>query len=152
MDAKEETRAAHTLHRYFIWANRMREHFYSFVPQVANDPEKDRFSEAAIQADLYMSFWYGELFVVVEGWREIGLADPTVDALLRSPNVELLRRYRNGVFHFQKDYFDDRLLGFITAKDSAGWVSDLNDAFSQYFLNRFAAERAASTPSKRNIS
>jgi hypothetical protein len=50
-----------------------------------------------------MSYWYAALYVVIEGWRDLGLADATIDALLQSPNVDLLKRYRNGVFHFQKD-------------------------------------------------
>lgn len=141
MDTKELNRAVHTLHRYYIWANRMKQHFYELVPKVANDPVQDRFTNDAIEADLYMSFWYGELYVVIEGWKEIGLSDPVVDSLLTSPNVELLKRYRNGVFHFQKQYFDERFLGFMRSKDSVTWVADLNQAFGAYFLNRFQQGR-----------
>ncbi len=47
-----------------------------------------------------------------QGW-ELGLADKEVDALIASQNVELLRRYRNGVFHFQREYFDERFLELI---------------------------------------
>ena len=50
-----------------------------------------------------MSLWYGGLYVVIEGWKELGLSDPHVDDLLRSSNVELLKRYRHGTFHFQRD-------------------------------------------------
>ena len=57
---------------------------------------------------IFMSYWYGGLYAVIEGWQELGLTDPTIDRLLESPNVELLRRYRNGVFHYQMTYFDDR--------------------------------------------
>ena len=51
--------------------------------------------------------------MVIEGWQELGLADPAVDRLLMSPKVDLLRRYRDGVFHFQPDYFDSRFMDFI---------------------------------------
>jgi hypothetical protein len=82
--------------------------------------------------------WYGELYVVVEGWKELDLSDPTVDSLLQSSNVELLRRYRNGVFHFQREYFDERFLGLIRdGQDAAAWVLDLNQSFSAFFLNKF---------------
>jgi hypothetical protein len=139
MDEKELKAALHSLHRYYIWANRMRIHFYELVPKVAADQSKDRFSATAIEADLYMSFWYGELHVVIEGWKALGLSDPNVDALLASPNVELLRRYRNGVFHFQKDYFDERFLGFMRdGENAASWVFDLNRAFGAYFLRKFS--------------
>ncbi len=142
MDEKSLKLAVHALHKYYIWANRMREHFYELVPQIANHPQTDRFSKEALLADLYMSFWYGELYVVIEGWKELGLSDPLVDSLLNSPNVELLRRYRNGAFHFQKDYFDDRFLGFMRdGQNPASWVAHLNAAFGAYFLKTFAAEK-----------
>lgn len=144
MDQKDFNQAVFALHRYYIWANKMREHFYELVPVVAADPNKDRFSPQAIEADLYMSFWYGELYVVIEGWRELGLTDPAVDALLESANVDLLRRYRNGVFHFKKEYFDDRFLEFMRGKDAASWVQNLNAAFGAYFLHRRTEETSSS--------
>jgi hypothetical protein len=145
MDPKASNEAIQSLHRYFIWANQMRVHFYDLVPKIANNPQPDRFSAEVIEADLYMSFWYGELYVVVEGWKELGLSDPAVDALLASPNVNLLRRYRNGAFHFQKNYFDERFLEFIRdGKDAAAWVGDLNRAFGDYFIRRFSQQQTAS--------
>jgi hypothetical protein len=57
------------------------------------------------KAGLKMCFWYGTLFVVVEGWKESRLSDPEVDRLLSSPKTELLRRFRNGMFHFQTDHW-----------------------------------------------
>jgi hypothetical protein len=68
-----------------------------------------------------MSYWYGGLYVVIEGWQELGLSDAVIDATLQSPNVHLLRRYRNGVFHFKKDYNDERFLAFM--KDGNASVS-----------------------------
>jgi hypothetical protein len=144
MDDKEQKEALHALHRYYIWANTMRTHFYELVPKVVADTTKDRFSPQAIEADLYMSFWYGELYVVIEGYHELKLSDPAIDALLTSPNVALLKRYRNGVFHFQKEYFDDRFLDFMLhGKDAAAWVSELNRAFGAFFLRLPAAAVAA---------
>ena len=49
----------------------MRAHYYDLVPKIANDPSPDRFSAEVIKADLYMSLWYGELYVVIEGWKEL---------------------------------------------------------------------------------
>ena len=138
--------AIQSLHRYFIWANQMRAHYYDLVPKIANDPSPDRFSAEVIKADLYMSLWYGELYVVIEGWKELGLSDRAVDALLASPNVDLLKRYRNGAFHFQKNYFDERFLEFIRdGKDAAAWVDDLNRAFGDYFIRRFSQQQTASS-------
>jgi hypothetical protein len=142
VNTKELKSAVHTLHRYYIWANRMRLHFYALVPKVASNPKPERFTDEAIEADMYMSLWYGQLYVVIEGYRKLKLSDPAIDASLASPNVALLKRYRNGVFHFQKNYFDDHFISFMRdAKDPAHWVSELNRAFGAFFLNRFRLER-----------
>ena len=142
MDAKELKRAVHTLHRYYIWANWMRLHFYDLVPKIAENQKPDRFSNEVIEADMYTSLWYGELYVVIEGYHELKLSDPTIDALLTSPNVALLKRYRHGVFHFQKAHFDAGFIAFMRdAKDPAQWVGELNRAFGAFFLNRFQSEQ-----------
>ena len=80
-----------------------------------------------------MSYWYGTLYVVIEGWRELQLTDPAVDTLLDSPNVELLRRYRNGTFHFQSKYFDERLTEFMGERTTVDWTHSLTEAFDSYF-------------------
>ncbi|MGB3478366.1 MAG: hypothetical protein WBB67_04315 [bacterium] len=126
-----------TLHRYYIWANRMRDHFDKILP-------KKQFGVNEIQGIdieifMYMSFWYAELYVVIEGWRKLKLVDEIVDQLLRSENnIKLLKRYRNAVFHFQRDYYDDRFMDFIKEGDHiVKWVRDLNDHFSRFFLQYF---------------
>ena len=89
-----------------------------------------------IETRLYMSYWYGGLYVVIEGWRELELTDETVDRLLESPNVDLLRRFRNGTYHFQKQYFDSRFLDLIVEGENVvQWVRGVREAFSQFFLN-----------------
>ena len=83
-----------------------------------------------------MSYWYGALYVVVEGWQELKLTDPVIDGLLRSPNVDLLRRYRNGVFHFQRKFYDERFWDLMLAgRESVEWVSQLHREFRRYFMS-----------------
>jgi hypothetical protein len=73
---------------------------------------------------------------VIEGWGDLDLHDDEIDGLLESPNVDLLRRYRNGVFHFQREYYDERFVGLIRdGEDVVTWVRDLNSAFGRYFLD-----------------
>ena len=118
-----------TLHRYFIWANRMRTHF----DQVISEGDLDGTRET--ESLLYMSYWYGGLYVVIEGWQALKLSDSIIDELLTSPNVNLLRRYRNGVFHFQPEYNDARFDQFMTqGVDQVTWVRTLNEQFGRYFL------------------
>jgi hypothetical protein len=52
------------------------------------------------------------------------------------PNVELLKRYRNGVCHFQRNYSDLRFLDLINGQGVVSWVRELNLAFGRYLLER----------------
>ena len=90
-----------------------------------------------VEAHTYMSYWYGGLYVVIEGWTALKLHDPEIDQLLRSQNVRLLREYRNGVFHFQRRYFDQKFLRLITRGENVvDWVRSLNRTFGRFFLAR----------------
>lgn len=134
-----------TLYKYFIWSNSMRTHLDEVLPRVS--PELDWFEPEAMKMNLYLSYWYGSLYVVIEGWTALGLSDIKIDALLKSPNVELLRRYRNGVFHLQKDYFDERFIGFMRdGVKSVEWVRNRNRAFGRYFLDWFATHNTDGSP------
>ena len=139
MDAVELRRATHSLHRYFIWADRMRGHFFLSAKPLANVNRRlNPYGKEAIEINMYMGLWYAHLYVVVEGWQKLELADSTVDALLRSKNVKLLKRYRHGVCHFQKNYYDERFFELIRdGEDAAKWVRELHDALGAYFLRIF---------------
>jgi hypothetical protein len=129
----------YALHRYYLQANQMRVHFDSYLK--LNKGSVTWESPERLYLSLYMGLWYGSLYVVVEGWKELGLADLVVDELLTSPHVELLNRYRNGVFHYQKAYHDGRFLDFMKQPDTPGWVRSLHAEFGRYFLEWFAARR-----------
>jgi hypothetical protein len=126
------------LQKYFSWCSMMGAHYQELIPRLDdklmwNDPTTS-------QTFMYMSYWYATLYVVIEGYRELTLQDPEIDALLQSPNVDLLKRYRHGVFHFQKTYFDARYTNFMTpGGDSATWVRALHKAFFRFLGQWFAA-------------
>jgi hypothetical protein len=88
------------------------------------------------KSGLAMCLWYGTLFVVVEGWQEAKLSDPEIDRLLASPNVPLLKRFRNGMFHFQSDqWLSPKLSDFFDPKNNTvAWVRALTREFRRYFL------------------
>ena len=131
----EIDKSIYTLHKYFIWADRMRIHFDNVLKiGVEGYDSKGMFD---IEWNIYMSYWYAGMYVLIEGWKEMRLQDSRVDALLKSSNVDLLRRYRNGVCHFQANYWDDRFLDFIKSQDSVPWVRELREAFSDFFLRSF---------------
>lgn len=131
MDVTEEE---YTLHRYYIWADRMRLHFDQELRR--RNTTSDQF-ELSIEEFMYISLWYAQLYTVIEGWKKLGLQDGAVDILLlQADHVDLLRRYRNGVDHFQKDYFSTKFTNFVAMTGSALWIRSLHTAMGNYFLQR----------------
>ena len=82
---------------------------------VFNRHHRVRFQSALTIA---LSLWYATLFVVIEGWREVGLKDPELDVLFADTKAEALRRFRNQVFHFQHEYDNRKLLEFLGSSDA----------------------------------
>jgi len=76
------------------------------------------------------------LYVVVEGWQDADLSDPEVDRLLASPNTNLLKRFRNGMFHFQKDQWLPTKLSdfFDPANKTVEWVRTLTTELRRYLM------------------
>jgi len=125
------------LHRYFLWANRQRDECRSRsqtrgLPPEAQDARAQWFRMLFVD----LAPWLGSLYVVVEGWQALSLSDKRIEKLLKSPHVARLRRFRNGVFHFQRIYFDDRFLALFVG-DSLDWAFGLHTEFSRYFKRYF---------------
>ena len=128
------------LYKYFIWADRMKASFELLFEKNIKGLLSN--TEFEIEYNLYMSYWFASLYIVIEGWQELKLKDKNIDSLLDSPNVNLLRRYRNGVFHFQKDYFDERFMGFMRdGLNRIKWIRELHENFSNYFEKYFSAHQ-----------
>jgi hypothetical protein len=83
-----------------------------------------------------MSHFYAAEYVVIEGWREAGFTDSVIDeALKRWPDLlDLLRRYRNGVFHYQPKLVEPRFTGFLKELESSMFlVNYLHSEFCRYY-------------------
>lgn len=95
--------------RYVFWADVERQQYDEYEPS-ADEPTTGL-------SFVLMAQWYAALWVSIEGWRSCPLSDSTVDELLNDaafePNLHLLRRFRNGVFHYQDALIDERLGGFF---------------------------------------
>ena len=124
------------LHRYFIWANRMRIHFDNHMTSGRRndvDPTQD------IEASLYMSLWYAEMDVVIGGWGELELHDDEVDRLLAGDDngelLDALRLFRNAAFHYQPHYWSPKMLKFVAlGSDSAAWIRELTTALGNALI------------------
>ena len=132
------------LHQYFFWADRMRVHFEQAIKK-PTPPGIDLPLFQEPEKWLYMSYWYAAMYVVIEGWQQLKLSDERVDELLSNePFVQALKRYRNGVFHYQKKLLDERFIEFIAKKEGGTWIHDLRTAISDFFLHRFGLSEHAS--------
>lgn len=123
--------------RYLFWAeinkNKLEELFDS-----TDDSEKIPISDFFA----YSSLWYGSLFVVIEGWETLKLKDDTINDLLVEHDElkSLLRRYRNGVYHFQPNLLDNRFVAFGSTKNNSYlWAKLLHEEFVRYFSDWLAA-------------
>lgn len=82
-----------------------------------------------------MQVWYSLLYVVIEGYRELGVNyKPLDEVLAKAEYVDLLRRFRNATFHYQADPLTDKLIDFLDKKDSEGWIKDLNKTLIAFFM------------------
>jgi len=137
-----------SLHRYFLWAITMRDHYEKAGQRFSPTPSFFE-NEAANEAFMYLSYWYAGLYVVCEGWQELKLVDPEIDALLKSPHLDVLRRFRHGVYHYQADYFDPRFINaFALGKDFDDWITSLAHAFNRYLDAWAKNQTAALAPAK----
>ncbi len=128
-----------SLHRYWIYSNHLR---LLFQKTLDNWPRKTEGSPDPVETVLmlhmepgiFMAFWYASLYVVVEGYRELGLHDPAIDRLLESPNVDHLRLFRNGTFHYQQELIPQKLVCMMNSEDSVTWIRQLNTRTGQFLL------------------
>jgi hypothetical protein len=132
----------HSLSRYYGWSDLMKKHFIQVSQEIKS--EVGNIDLALAQA--YMCYWYGGLYVVIEGYEDLKIADPAIDGLLASGNKRLLKCFRHGVFHYQRRYFDKRFMNFMTKGENViQWVESLHREFDRLF----AAHSTALTPRAR---
>ncbi|WP_425628275.1 hypothetical protein [Vibrio neptunius] len=81
-----------------------------------------------------ISVFYSLLFVVIEGYRELGSSDDAIDSLLEQVDfVDALRLFRNATFHYQKTPIPEKARKFLETDGSEHWIQNIHMAFRQYF-------------------
>ncbi len=84
---------------------------------------------------LRLEVLYGLIYVVIEGYRDLKMQDPAIDELLKNTDaLDALRRFRNGVFHYQKDPISPKLLEFLTADKTEDWIKTLHKALEAFLM------------------
>lgn len=127
------------LAHYWLSAKLMHEHVHEL---------RDHFEtlEAIEQAgemmdfEVYLGFWLSALYVVAEGFVDLGLKDPEVEPLI-SAHIDSLRLYRNATFHFQRK--PDKHIQFHDGQaNRLNWAEDLHAALRAFFEAHLAAIEA----------
>jgi len=87
-----------------------------------------------------LSVFYGLLYVVIDGFEKLQISDPQLDKLLDDPNKEVLRRYRNAIFHFQDDFYESKkVLNMLESDTSVAWIRSVWKELSRWFSDNVAA-------------
>jgi hypothetical protein len=118
--------------RYLYWADLMRLH------AEATHRSEDEDEDGVERWFPLISYWYASLHIVVEGWEELGFTDPIIDKLLahKAGYKQLLRRYRNGVFHYQPTIIEERFVDFLKHHDDCVfWPLALHWEFVRFFYD-----------------
>jgi hypothetical protein len=77
----------HALHRYLIWSIHMRDECLRLADiEIPDDPVAKRLW--LIRPFMWLALWLSLLYVVAEGYQELGLRDPLIDKMLTSPHVD----------------------------------------------------------------
>jgi hypothetical protein len=124
------------LHKHFLAADAIKQFMLTpvRVPDNTNLPKEWLDLAQFHSASLRICVFYGLLYVVIEGYKELGGHDDAVDKLVAQDHyVDALRRFRNAVFHYQEDPYSPKLIEFLGAKDSEHWVSELYAALKVFF-------------------
>jgi hypothetical protein len=130
------------LHRHWIVADAVRVVLrHKVVTPKEEEEEIKKFGlEYAMVAEhasmvCRMQVWYALLFVVIEGYRELGFKHEGLDQVLAQEEyVDLLRRFRNATFHYQPDPLNDKLIDFLAKEDSEHWIANLNKQMNAMFM------------------
>jgi hypothetical protein len=131
------------LYKYFLAADAMRRYFQKHLGEKQYSRALRAHGEMGYAVMFHlgppgigMAYFYSAMYVLVEGWKELGFQDSKIDSLLKSPLLSHLRRFRNATFHFQQDFVSEKWSNFIDGgKASSKWIIELRDAFSTFFWN-----------------
>lgn len=112
--------------QYIHWAQLQFERFASI-----KDGDSDSHQIGVV------AHWLAAEYVVLEGWRELGITDKRVSKLIQlyPENCDTLRRCRNAVYHFQSQILDRRIIDCLQNKnEEAMWATALHYEFQRILI------------------
>jgi hypothetical protein len=115
------------LRRYFLHTARNRDLF--LVEQKRKSPRflhKDR-------SRAHLELWYACLSTVLEGWKKERINHAPVTEMARDHRkIDLLKKYRNAVFHYSPDYDDLRFVAVSEEADFEEWALKLHMQLARF--------------------
>lgn len=122
--------------RYLYWA----EICYTKYEELLNSAENP--DDIPIHKFIaFSSQWYASLYVVIEGWQELEIQDNFINRILADHQklINILRRYRNCIYHFQKNLIDKRFIDLAKTRDIFQlWIFLVHEQFKRYYSDYLA--------------
>ncbi|SFB72661.1 hypothetical protein SAMN05421780_101126 [Flexibacter flexilis DSM 6793] len=133
-----------SLHKYWIYADKMRLLFRNAVKENAEEIQKESHNEieAFVKTHLmllgefgiFKSFWYSSLYTVIEGYQDLKLSIPEIDELLDAENIGKLKLFRNGTYHFQKEIYNHKLLAVDQSDEFVEWIYKIHKELGNHII------------------
>ncbi|MCP3170230.1 hypothetical protein [Myxococcus qinghaiensis] len=126
------------LHTSYVRASSVRESLLAQLKKVDGLPSETPDQRATSTAEFLTGFhlmevFYGLIFVVAEGLQAMYPEDQVLSPYFTSPNMGLLKRYRNAIFHAQPEVLSLKLYDFLTAKDTEEWINGFWRVLNRWF-------------------
>lgn len=90
--------------------------------------------------EMYVDYWYAEIFAVMEGYEKLSLTIPEVAALCENPLYTKLRDYRAGVYPFLEKYFDDAIRELLADPPQESGLPTSTWHWAAFFWTNFVNE------------
>lgn len=123
MHAMKDFEAIASFGQYLHWSQMQYEHFRTYDENSA---------DAAYIGALIL--WLASLYVVIDGWKELGKSDAVISELLDRYDdyYQLMRRFRNAVYHFQPTPLCEKLTNLLSPQSEVHpWATALQFEFQR---------------------
>lgn len=127
---KKSNKIQNYIYRQLIWADHLRDYFGNSLPKKKLDLSIDFTIEPHW---MFMSLWYGILFSVLEALNKIKVKVPGVKEDINQM-YEILRKYRNAVFHVQDKYQNKKQRKLILDDKSVEKINKIHKTVGLFLL------------------
>ena len=142
MELTEKHKLLGALHQHWLAADSIRVRIPMAVKTENNKLPEGQLALAQL-ASLFpvLKVFYALTYVVIEGYEVEKLSDKTIDALLKDADkLQMLRKFRNGTFHYQKDPLTIKVWAFLLEDDTEKWLKEIHFAFKAFFEEQFVGD------------